>query len=87
MALSTEALIKRTLTRLFKLVIRWYEEHPEGRRDPKQEIDCYGTATFGLRIAKGEEEIHKIATITLQSDETTRYIDIRPSIHGQYVKG
>ena len=48
MALTTEALIKRTLTRLYKLVIQWYKEHPEGRRDPKQEIDCYGSATLTL---------------------------------------
>lgn len=85
MALTTEALIKRTLTRLYKLVIQWYKEHPEGRRDPKQEIDCYGSATFGLKIAKGEKKAHKIATLTLETDYQ-QYHYIESALNGTYIE-
>lgn len=85
MALTTEALIKRTLTRLFKLVMKWYKEHPEGRKDPKQEIDCYGSATFGMKIAKGEKKAHKIATLTLETGYH-HYYYIESTLNGQYIK-
>lgn len=84
MALTTEALIKRALTRLFKLVIRWYKEHPEGRKDPKLEIDCYGSATFGLRVSQGEEKAHKIATITLDTG-FHKYLNIESALNRQYI--
>ena len=75
--MKTETRIKRALLSLHKAVMQYYEEHPEGRRDKQQEIDCYGSATIGIRdFGEGTEGI---ATITLCTDKG--YTDIESTIH------
>ena len=86
MALTTETLIKRTLTRLFNLVMKWYEEHPEGRRDPKTHIDCYGSATFGVASFSDEERPYKIAHITMDGGNG-EHVSIEAGVNGDYVDG
>ena len=84
MKMTTEVKLKRALTHMYKLVIQWYKEHPEGRRDSTKEIDYYGSATFGIRTFDGEQIPHKIVHITLNSGE--RYIDVESPLNHKEVE-
>ena len=80
--MKTEIRIKRALLSLHKAVMQYYEEHPEGRRDIHQQIDCYGSAVVGIRdFGTGTEGI---ATITLCTDKG--YTDIGATIHLKELK-
>ena len=82
MKMKTETRIKRALLSLHKAVMAYYEEHPEGRRNMQQEIDCYGSASIGIRdFGYGVEGI---ATITLCTDKG--YRDIEATIHHKELK-
>lgn len=80
--MKTEARIKRALLSLHKAVMAYYEEHPEGRRDKTKEIDCYGSATIGIRdFGNGVEGI---ASITLCTEKG--YRDVEATIHHKELK-
>lgn len=82
MKTKTEARIKRALLSLHKAVMTYYEEHPEGRRNMRQEIDCYGSATIGIRdFGAG---IEGVATITLCTAEG--YRSVEAMIHHKELK-
>lgn len=82
MKTKTETRIKRALLSLHKAVMQYYEEHPEGRRNMQQEIDCYGSASIGVRdFGSGVEGI---ATITLCTEKG--YCDIDATIHHKELK-
>lgn len=82
---TTEQLIKTDLLRLYNHIQKWYEEHPEGRRDSKETLDCYGSATFGITYDEFSDTELAVANLMLcgPADE---YVDIEAPINHKRIK-
>lgn len=79
---KTEERIQKALVTLHKAVMAYYKEHPEGRRDMRQEIDCYGSAIIGIR--DHGDGVEGIATITVYT--ANGFKDIESTIHHRRIK-
>lgn len=82
---TTEQLIKTDLLRLYNHIQKWYEEHPAGRRDSKNALACYGSATFGITYDEFSDTELAVANLMLcgPADE---YVDIEAPINHMRIK-
>ena len=84
--MNTEAAIKRTLTRLQKLVVQYYDENPDildSCKDTSDWISHYGSALVGISYNKYSGKWQNVARITLKGDG---YYDIRSPIDCKPIK-
>lgn len=91
--MKTEAAIKRTLTRLQKLVVQYYDENPDildNRKDACDWISYYGSAMVGIVYNKYTDKWQNVAHITLKGDGYRygyqTYFDICSPIDGKPIK-
>ena len=87
--MKTEDAIKRTLTRLQKLVVQYYDENPDildSRKDACDWISYYGSAMVGISYNEYDDEWQNAAHITLKSYGDKPYFDICSPIDGKPIK-
>ena len=77
---TTEQLIKADLLRLYKHVMQWYDEHPEGKGHSKDSLACYGSAVFGITYDEFSDKELSVANMTLNGKHGT-YVEIEASIN------
>lgn len=85
--MKTKDAIERTLTRLQKLVMQYYDENPDmldNRKDTSDWISHYGSAIVGISYNKYTGKWQNVARITLKGDgyryDYNTYYDIRSPI-------
>lgn len=87
--MNTKAAIKRTLTRLQKLVVQYYDENPDildNRKGTSDWINYYGTTVVGISYNKYADEWQNVANITLKGNGDKTYYDIYSPIDGKPIK-
>lgn len=85
---TTETKIKRTLTRLQKLVQQYYDENPDttdSKPNNKDEINYYGSAVVGITYNEYTGKWQTIANITIDGFDSN-HISIRSPIDYKPVK-
>lgn len=82
---TTKDKIKKDLDRLFHHVMQWYKEHPENHVNPTEQIDCYCSATIGVKVSRGETCLHGVSSATLHKG-CNDYYDIYGNDNGKIIK-
>lgn len=87
--MDTKAAIKRTLTRLQKLVVQYYDENPDildNRKGTSDWVSYYGSAIVGIVYNKYTDKWQNVARITLKGDDYKTYFDVCSPIDGKPIE-
>ena len=87
--MKPEDAIKRTVTRLQKLVVQYYDENPDildNRKDTGDWINYYGSAVVSIVYNKYTDKWQNVASITLKGNGDKTYYDICSPIDGKPIK-
>jgi hypothetical protein len=82
---TTEQLIKTDLLRLYNHIMKWYEDHPEGRRDSESTLDCYGSVTVGITYDEFSDKELSVANLIL-CGKPDEYVTIEAPINHMRIK-